>query len=499
MSTINPRIPPSSIESEQSVLGGLLAHNDKWEDISFILSLDDFYDKKHSLIFSAIKILHDHNEAADINTVLVQLQKNGDEKAIGGLEYLLIIIENTPSIDNIVSYATHVRELSVYRKLIIAATDIANIAYNPQDLLISAALDQAELKILSIRDTIDKRNDNCATSADILPYVKEEIEKRAKNSGVYGLETGFTKFDDITNGLQASDLIIIAGRPSMGKTSLAMNIVEHAAIIGGKTCLIFSLEMPKEQLMMRMISSSNEIDMRKMREGKMNATEWNSFNGAIEQLSNSNIIINDSAGLTPDELRASARKVWRDNDHHLDLIVIDYIGMMRVPGAKDKNSEVGEISRSIKAMAKDLKVPVIALSQLNRNLELRKLDEKKARMPNMSDIRDSGTIEQDADVIAFVYRDDQYNGEGGYKSLDTGKADIKIAKHRNGETGLFQLQFDGKFTKFKNLSPRGLEENEEHQLAQMTEKHLDDVEQQFSQEYAKTVDPFDSNDESSIT
>ncbi len=496
MSTINPRIPPNSNESEQSVLGGLLAHSDKWEDISFILDIDDFYDKKHTLIFSAIKTLKDHDEVTDVNTVLVQLQKNGDDATIGGLTYLLVIIENTPSIDNIVSYARHVRELSVYRKLIRSANDIADLAYNPQELLISGVLDQAELKILRIRETIDKRNNAIASSKDILPYVKEEVEHRANNTGIYGLETGFSELDKLTNGLQKSDLVIIAGRPSMGKTSFAMNIVEHAAIINKKTCLIFSLEMPKEQLMMRMISSSHEINMGKMRNGAMNASEWDTFNGAIERLSDTNIIIDDSAGLTPDEIRASARKVWRDNGHHLDLIVIDYIGMVRVPGARDKNSEIGEISRSIKAMAKDLSVPVIALSQLNRNVETRKI-ENKGRMPQMSDIRDSGTIEQDADLIAFVYRDEQYHGEGGYQNPDEiGTADIKIAKHRNGQTGNIRLAFDGQFTKFRNLSPRGLAENEEYNLHKSVEEHIAEVEQDFSQ-YAQEVDFNNLDDEHS--
>jgi replicative DNA helicase len=492
MSDFNPRIPPNSNESEQSVLGGLLTHNEKFDDVITILGVDDFYDNKHKLIFSAIAFLIEHGEAADTNTTLVQLEKNNASETVGGLAYLLLIVENTPSIDNIVNYSRHVRELSVYRSLIKSSNEIADLAYSPKDMQIADILDAAETKIFAIAESLEKQNTTLASSKDILPVVVKDIEKRAEKQGIYGLETGFYDLDKLTNGLQRSDLIIIAGRPSMGKTSFAMNIVEHASIHNHTPCLVFSLEMPKEHLMMRMIASSFEINMAQMRDGSMNANQWGNFNNAIDELSNVNVIIDDSPAPTPNEIRATARRVKRANPD-LGLIVVDYIGMVRVMGAKDRNSEIGEISRSLKALAKEIDVPLIALSQLNRNVE-NKTPQNKGRMPQMSDLRDSGTLEQDADIIAFVYRDERYHGEAGYQNPDEiGKADIKIAKHRNGATGMIKLGFDGQFTKFKNLDDRDMSEGELNRLHESSADHMQNIADEFK--YSQSVDPSEINED----
>ena len=448
---INAKIPPNSSQSEQSVLGGLLIYNDAWDDINTIIHSDDFYFNTNKIIFEAISVLLEHNNPADILTVKEQLAKTGDEERIGGFAYLATIAENTPSVDNIKSYATHVRELAVYRRLIVVSNEIADDAYFPKNLQIDEIIDRAEEKIFTLAGEIEQNKATLSHIKDKLPSFVEDINKRAENDGIFGLETGFEKLDKLTTGLQKGDLIIVAGRPSMGKTAFSMNIVEHVAIQSNKPVLIFSLEMPTEQLMMRMVSSSFKINMRKMQEGSMDANDWNSFNHAVEVLENSNIIIDETPSPTPTEVRSKSRKIKKQYPD-LALIVIDYLGLMQVPSAKnDRNTEISTISRSLKALAKELNIPIIALSQLNRAVESRP-KAGKGRMPQMSDLRDSGSLEQDADIIAFMYRDEAYHDDSFSNPEEVGKADLKIAKHRNGSTGFIKLQFNGEFAKFENLA-----------------------------------------------
>jgi replicative DNA helicase len=457
----NIKIPPNSHQSEQSVLGGLMIYNDAWDDISGILGIDDFYHQQNKIIFEAIGFLLDNNSPADILTVKEQLSKNGDEDSVGGFAYLASIAENTPSIENIQNYADHVRELAVYRRLIVVSNDIAQNAYQPKNLRIEEVIDQAESKIFTIAGEVARSVNTLSHIKERLPSFIDDINTRAENNGIFGLETGFSELDKLTTGLQKGDLIIVAGRPSMGKTAFSMNIVEHVAIQTSKPVLVFSLEMPTEQLMMRMVSSSFKINMRKMQEGSMDASDWNNFNHAVEVLEKSNIIIDESASPTPTEIRSKARRVYKQHPD-LSLIVVDYLGLMQVPGSNDRNSEIATISRSLKALAKELDVPVIALSQLNRSVESRPKS-GKGRMPQMSDLRDSGSIEQDADIIAFMYRDEAYHDDNFSNPDEIGKADLKIAKHRNGSTGFIKLQFNGEFAKFENLAT-GFSEYDEAQI-----------------------------------
>lgn len=468
----NIKIPPNSSQSEQSVLGGLMIYNDAWDEINAFIGVDDFYHNTHKIIFEVIGFLLGNNSPADILTVKEQLSKNGDEDAIGGFAYLASIAENTPSIENIKNYADHVRELAVYRRLIAVSNDIASEAYQPKNLRVEEVIDRAESKIFTIAGEVAKSQTTLSHIKERLPSFIEDINIRAENNGIFGLETGFTELDKLTTGLQKGDLIIVAGRPSMGKTAFSMNIVEHVAIQEQKPVLVFSLEMPTEQLMMRMVSSSFKINMRKMQEGSMDANDWNNFNQAAQILEKTNIIIDESASPSPTEIRSKARRVYKQHPD-LSLIVVDYLGLMQVPGANDRNSEIATISRSLKALAKELNVPVIALSQLNRSVEGRP-KAGKGRMPQMSDLRDSGSIEQDADLIAFMYRDEAYHDENFSNPDEVGKADLKIAKHRNGSTGFIKLQFNGEFAKFENLAT-GFDEYDEAQIANSYQNDMTSV------------------------
>lgn len=450
----NANIPPNSLESEQSVLGGLLLHNEAWEQVADTLTADDFYNTSHRLIFNAIALLLEHDSPADILTVKERLKKTGEEEVVGGFTYLAQIAENTPSVSNIQTYAKHVRELSVYRQLIIASHEIADAAYHPKDIELQELIDLSERKIFNIAEQITRGKQDVINIKDITKNVVNTVQEWAKNKGgLTGLETGFTELDDKTSGLQNGELIIIAGRPSMGKTALAMNIVGNVAIEQNKPVLVFSLEMPTESLMLRMISSFGHIDSKKIRSGELTETDWNSFNHAVRAMENNDILIDETPSITPTEIRAKSRRMKRQYPE-LSLIMIDYLQLMTVHGkSENRVQEISEISRSLKALAKEIDVPVIALSQLNRGVESRPYA-NKGRMPMMSDLRESGSIEQDADIIAFVYRDEYYaNKEDMTANPDEiGKADLEIAKHRNGETGRIKLAWTGQYTRFDNLA-----------------------------------------------
>ncbi|SFV89697.1 Replicative DNA helicase [hydrothermal vent metagenome] len=448
----NIKVPPNSLESEQSVLGGLLIHNEAWDDVADMLMENDFYMPAHRIIFDAIHILLEHGDPADILTVKERLKKTGDEETVGGFTYLAQIAESTPSISNIKTYARHVRELSVYRQLIVISQEIANAAYRPKDIEVQDLIDLSERKIFSIAEQITRGKQDVVNIKNITKNVANRVQEWAESQGsITGLETGFTDLDEKTSGLQNGDLIIVAGRPSMGKTAFAMNIVENVAIKQSKPVLVFSLEMPTEALTLRMISSFGHIDSKKIRKGEMTETDWSSFSHAITALDKNNILIDETPSITPTEIRAKARRAKRQYPD-LSLIMVDYLQLMTVHGkSENRVQEISEISRSLKALAKEINIPVIALSQLNRGVESRPKS-GKGRMPQMSDLRESGSIEQDADIIGFVYRDEQYHDESYSNPEEVGKADFMISKHRNGETGNIKLAWIGQYTRFENLA-----------------------------------------------
>ncbi|HAY41660.1 MAG TPA: replicative DNA helicase [Gammaproteobacteria bacterium] len=447
------KIPPNSIDSEQSVLGGLLLHNDAWDNVADILTESDFYSSAHQIIFNAIVLMLEHGKPADILTVKEQVKKTGDEETIGGFQYLANIAENTPSISNIEAYAKHVRELSVYRQLIAVSQDIANSAYNPKNIEVQELIDLSEKKIFEIADQISRKKNEVVNVKDIIKDVVNRVQEMQESQGITGLETGFGELDKLTSGLQNGDLIIVAGRPSMGKTAFSMNIIEYVAITSAnpKPVAVFSLEMPTEQLVMRMISSFGHIEGSKLRDGSMTETDWNSFNHAVRALEENIVLIDETPSITPTEIRAKCRRLKRKYPE-LSLVMVDYLQLMTVYGKKENRvQEISEISRSLKALAKEISVPVVAISQLNRGVESRPKG-GKGRMPQMSDLRESGSIEQDADIICFIYRDQQYHDDNYSNPEEIGKADLKIAKHRNGPTGSIKLAFVGEYARFEDLA-----------------------------------------------
>ncbi len=447
------KLPPHSVESEQSILGGLLLHNEAWDQVADILVETDFYHASHRIIFNAVALLLEHDQPADVLTVKEQLKKIGEEESVGGFVYLAQIADNTPSISNIETYAKHVRELSVYRQLIRVSHEIADTAYHPKNIEVQELIDLSEKKIFEISEQVTRGKQDIVNVKNIIKDVVNRVHEMQKNTGITGLGTGFSELDKLTSGLQKGDLIIIAGRPSMGKTAFAMNIIEHVAISSTKPkpVAVFSLEMPTEQLVLRMISSFGHIGGSKLRDGSMTETDWNSFNHAVRALEENVILIDETPAITPTEIRAKCRRLKRKHSE-LSLIMVDYLQLMTVYGkSENRVQEISEISRSLKALAKEINVPVMALSQLNRGVESRP-KAAKGRIPQMADLRESGSIEQDADIIGFIYRDEQYHDDGYSNPEEVGKADLKIAKHRNGPTGSIKLAFVGEYARFEDLA-----------------------------------------------
>jgi len=435
------KVPPHSVEAEQSVIGGLLLDNRAWDRIGDILVADDFYRREHRLIFNAIASLCEESGPADVVTVSERLQKNGDIDAAGGLSYLASVANNTPSAANIVAYTNIVRERSVLRQLLRAASDITSATYQPEGRGATELLDFAEKRVLDISEKGPRRGE-VKPIAKLLSEAVDRIDNLFRSqSAITGVSSGFMDLDEKTSGLQRSDLIIIAGRPSMGKTSLAMNIVENAAVGHKMKAAVFSMEMPGSQLAMRMMSSLGRINAHRMRTGKLNDDDWPRLTSAVSLLNEAPIFIDDTPGLTTLDLRARARRIKRE--HGLDMIVVDYLQLMTGGGEENRATEISNITRGLKNLAKELNVPVIALSQLNRSVESR-----NDKRPVMSDLRESGAIEQDADLILFVYRDEVYRED----SPDKGIAEIIIAKQRNGPIGTVRLTFLGEYTKFENYS-----------------------------------------------
>ncbi|KPU88903.1 replicative DNA helicase [Variovorax paradoxus] len=439
------RIPPHSIEAESSVLGGLLLDNTAWDRMGDLLVDGDFYRHEHKLIFAAIGGLINGSKPADVITVYEQLQTLGKADESGGLVYLNSLAQYVPSASNIRRYAEIVRERSILRKLVSASDEIATNAFNPQGKTVDKILDEAEQKIFNIGEEGTRMKQGFQSMDSLVVELLDRVTEMADNpNDITGVRTGFYEFDKMTSGLQPGDMIVLAARPSMGKTSLAINIAEHVALNEGLPVAVFSMEMGASQLAVRIVGSIGRIDQGHLRTGKLTDEEWPRLTEAIEKLRTVSLHIDETPGLSTSELRANARRLARQYGR-LGLIVVDYLQLMSTSMSGDENraTAVGEISRGLKMLAKELKCPVIALSQLSRGVESR-----TDKRPMMSDLRESGAIEQDADIIMFIYRDDYYNKE----SKEPGVAEVIISKHRNGPTGTVKLAFLKPLTKFENLA-----------------------------------------------
>ncbi|WP_269900124.1 replicative DNA helicase [Paenalcaligenes faecalis] len=441
------RVPPHSVEAEQSVLGGLLLDNSSWDRIADIISDDDFYRFDHRIIWQHITRLIGLARPADVITVYESLTTAGKAEDAGGLAYLNALAHNTPSAANIRRYAEIVRERSMLRKLVSVSDDIASAAFNPQGKEARQILDEAEARVFQIAQEGAKGNKGFQDIQPLLAQVVDRIDElyhREGDSEITGVPTGFVDLDRMTSGLQPGDLIIVAGRPSMGKTSLSMNIGEHIAIEQGLPVAVFSMEMGAVQLAMRMVGSVGLLDQHRMRTGKLTEDDWPRLTHAVKKVQEAQIYIDESPGLTAMEVRARARRLARQCGQ-LGLIIIDYLQLMSgSSGSENRATEISEISRALKGLARELNCPLIALSQLNRSLE-----QRPNKRPVMSDLRESGAIEQDADLILFIYRDEVYNPD----SPDKGTAELIIGKQRNGPIGTVRVAFQGSSTRFLNYSP----------------------------------------------
>ena len=431
------KTPPHSLMAEHSILGSLLLENQAFEKISHLLVADDFYHSHNRIIYKQIVTLIDKNAPADIVTVAESLKSQNQLEEVGGMAYLSALVDGIATAANIYHYAEIVYEKSVLRQLIATGSEIAESAYAPNGRNAKELLDIAERKVLELGQDGKHNQNHFLTMREILPEVTERIESlQGMNSDVTGKSTGFTRLDKLTAGLQDGDLIIVAGRPSMGKTAFALNMVEHIVLHEKLPVALFSMEMSAVQLTMRLLSSVSRMDQSLLRTGKFPAEDTPRLGHAMEQLLDSNLLhIDESASLSGFEVRARARRLHRQYDG-LGLIVIDYLQLMQSSSNRHQNenraTEISEISRSLKALAKELKVPVIAISQLNRSV-----DNRHEKTPMLSDLRESGAIEQDADVILFIYRDEVYNKD----SQEKGMADIIIGKQRNGPIGRVKLTF----------------------------------------------------------
>lgn len=438
-------IPPHSTEAEQSVLGGLLLENSAWDRIADIMDENDFYRYEHRLIFRAIKNLVELSRPADIITVQEELERREELEPSGGLEYLINLAQNTPSAANIRRYGEIVRERSVMRQLAVIGTQIARTAYNPQGKDAAQMLDEAENSVFQIAESTVRSGQGFQNMPVLLKEVVARIDflySRDNKNDVTGVSTGFIDLDKMTSGLQPGDLIIVAGRPSMGKTAFSLNIAEHVSIEEKLPVAVFSMEMGGAQLVLRMLGSVGRLDQSVLKTGQLQDEHWTKLNEAVVKLTDAPMFIDETPGLTALEVRARARRLARQQGGKLGLIVLDYLQLMSGSGRSDNRaSELGEISRSLKTLAKELQVPIIALSQLSRTVE-----QRTDKRPLMSDLRESGAIEQDADLIMFMYRDEYYHPDSQFKGL----AECIIGKHRNGPTGKVHLTFQGQFTKFAN-------------------------------------------------
>ncbi|WP_027848874.1 replicative DNA helicase [Marinospirillum minutulum] len=442
------KLPPHSLEAEQSVLGGLMIDNASVDAVAELLVEADFYRGEHRYIYTAMHELVKRNSPFDPLILSAELKARDQLEQAGGDAYLIELARNTPSTSNILAYAQIVRERSVRRKLIQAARRIADSAYSPEGRTSDELLNEAEREVFTIAEERPKFG-GPQLITDVAAKLLAKLESLdLSESGITGLTTGFKDLDAMTSGLQPSDLVIVAGRPSMGKTTFAMNLVENAVLNSDKTAVVFSMEMPAEQLLMRVFSSLGQIDQSKVRTGDLGERDWDRISSTLAILKEKKLYIDDTPGLSPNDLRTRTRRIARD-EGGISIIMVDYLQLMRVPGnSENRTAEISEISRSLKALAKEFDCPVVALSQLNRGLE-----QRTNKRPIMSDLRESGAIEQDADVIAFVYRDEVYNPD---KEGNKGLAEIIIGKQRNGPIGSVHLLFTGRYTRFDDLAPDSL-------------------------------------------
>jgi replicative DNA helicase len=442
------RLPPHSIEAEQSVLGGLLLENGAWDKAGDLLKDSDFYRFEHRLIYAAIGTLVQSSKPADVITVFERLQSLGRAEECGGLSYLNALAQSVPTASNMRRYAEIVRERSVLRQLVATSDEIATSAFNPQGRAVSQILDEAEAKIFRIGEEGSRSRQGFQSMDSLVVSLIDRVNELHENGAeeVTGVRTGYFDLDRMTAGFQPGDLIILAARPSMGKTALALNIAENVAVNEGLPVVVFSMEMGASQLALRMVGSLGRIDQQHLRTGALREDEWSRLSEAVEKLGKVSLYIDESAALTPSEVRARARRQARQCGQ-LGMVVVDYLQLMSGSGGGEENraTVIGEISRGLKSLAKELKCPVVALSQLNRSVETR-----TDKRPLMSDLRESGAIEQDADVIMFIYRDEYYTKDA---CKEPGVAEIIIGKQRNGPTGTVKLAFLKPLTKFENLAP----------------------------------------------
>jgi replicative DNA helicase len=445
------RVPPHSVEAEQSVLGGLLLDNLAWDRAADLLTDSDFYRHEHRLIYAAIGALVGASKPADVITVFEQLQSRGSAEDCGGLAYLNALAQSVPSAANMRRYAEIVRERSILRKLIHASDEIATSAFNPQGRPVSSILDEAERRVFQIGEEGSRQRQGFQPIDKLVVALIDRVQELHDSGAqeVTGVRTGFYELDRMTAGLQKGDLIVLAARPSMGKTAFALNIAEHVAVQEGLPVLVFSMEMGASQLALRLVGSLGRIDQGNLRTGRLKNEEWERLTEAVEKLGQVQMFIDETAGLTSSELRARARRMARQFGGTLGLIVVDYLQLMSGNGGSEENraTELGEISRGLKSLAKELQCPVMALSQLNRSVESR-----TDKRPMMSDLRESGAIEQDADIITFIYRDEYYTKDA---CKEPGVAEIIIAKQRNGPVGTVKLAFLRPLTRFENLASSG--------------------------------------------
>ncbi|MFZ4288623.1 replicative DNA helicase [Variovorax sp. HJSM1_2] len=443
------RIPPHSVEAESSVVGGLLLDNNAWDRVGDLLKDTDFYRFEHRLIFAAIRELINASKPADVITVFERLQSTGKAEEVGGLAYLNSLAQYVPSASNIRRYAEIVRERGILRKLVTASDEIATNALNTEGRPVEKILDEAQQKIFNIGEEGARNKQGFQSMDTLVVDLLDRVQEMADSAGdVTGVATGFHDLDRMTSGLQPGDMIVLAARPSMGKTAFAVNIAEHVALNEGLPVAIFSMEMGAAQLAVRIVGSIGRIDQGHLRTGKLTDEEWPRLSDAIERLRTISLHIDETPGLSPSELRANSRRLARQCGK-LGLIVVDYLQLMSGSsssgGGDNRATELGEISRGLKMLARELQCPVIALSQLNRSVE-----QRPDKRPMMSDLRESGAIEQDADIIMFIYRDEYYTKDA---CKEPGVAEVIIAKHRNGPVGTVKLAFLRNITKFESLAP----------------------------------------------
>jgi replicative DNA helicase len=440
----NLKVPPHSIEAEQAVLGGLLLATGAWDQVADAVGEDDFYREDHRMVFRAISELHELNRPSDAVTVTEWFESHGHVDLVDGGGYISQLANTTPSAANIHAYAEIVREKSILRSLIDVGTEITSGAYASDGRESQDLLEEAERLVFAIADKGSRRGSGYVSVQDTIKLAIEKIQELHEVEGeITGISTGFQDFDRLTAGLQPSDLIIIAGRPAMGKTTFAMNLAENAAIKHGIPVAVFSMEMSSLQLVLRLFSSLGQIEQGRLRTGSLDDLDWPKLTSAMNLLQKSKLFIDETPSLSPAELRARARRLKREHD--IGMIVVDYLQLMAVPGTRENRAtEIAEVSRSLKAIAKELDLPVLAVSQLNRSLE-----QRPNKRPVMADLRESGSIEQDADLIVFIYRDEIYNPDTPHK----GKAEIIIGKHRNGATGTINLAFQGQWLRFASFTP----------------------------------------------